>query len=178
MCELRRAAGCIERDPLYKHGMSRDGAEFFRACNERVRARGSRLKTPSSTAMREEIVGRVARSSPCSRMAVSRDPAKARTCFWTRGLPSRYRPTSDSDRRTTRLRNIHLIRTVYTGLDRWSQTRTRRPAYLGIARAIADQWARRTHPPMRRFAGPVTCWTACGVGGYLLLAVEAGRVRG
>ena len=60
------------------------------------------------------------------------DPAKKRTCFWTRGLPV-LRPTSDMTAADARA-DCHL---ASPGPDRWKE---RSRTYPGIAAAIADQW--------------------------------------
>jgi len=62
------------------------------------------------------------------------DPAKKRTCFWTRGLPS-LRPTSDMTAGDARA-ECHL---APPGPDRW---RERSRTYPGIAEAMADQWGK------------------------------------
>lgn len=60
------------------------------------------------------------------------DPAKKRTCFWTRGLPQLV-PTSDMTAADARA-DCHL---ASPGPDRWKE---RSRTYPGIAAAIADQW--------------------------------------
>jgi hypothetical protein len=61
------------------------------------------------------------------------DPAKKRTCFWTRGLPP-LRPTSAMTGTDARA-ECHL---ASPSPDRWKQ---RSRTYPGIAAAIADQWS-------------------------------------
>lgn len=61
------------------------------------------------------------------------DPAKKRTCFWTRGLPP-LRPTSDMTAADARA-DCHL---ASPGPDRWKE---RSRTYPGIAAAMAAQWA-------------------------------------
>lgn len=60
------------------------------------------------------------------------DPAKKRTCFWTRGLPP-LTPTSDMTAADARA-DCHL---ASPGPERWKE---RSRTYPGIAAAIADQW--------------------------------------
>ena len=60
------------------------------------------------------------------------DPAKKRTCFWTRGLPP-LTPTSAMTAADARA-DCHL---ASPGPDRWKE---RSRTYQGIADAIADQW--------------------------------------
>lgn len=60
------------------------------------------------------------------------DPAKKRTCFWTRGLPP-LTPTSDMTAADARA-DCHL---ASPGPDRWKE---RSRTYPGIAEAIATQW--------------------------------------
>jgi hypothetical protein len=60
------------------------------------------------------------------------DPAKKRTCFWTRGLPPLV-PTSDLTAADARA-DCHL---ASPGPDRWKE---RSRTYPGVARAIASQW--------------------------------------
>lgn len=62
------------------------------------------------------------------------DPAKKRTCFWTRGLPP-LQPTSAMTAADARA-DCHL---ASPGPDRWKE---RSRTYLGIAEAMADQWGR------------------------------------
>ena len=62
------------------------------------------------------------------------DPAKKRTCFWTRGLPPLV-PTSDMTAADARA-DCHL---ASPGPDRWKE---RSRTYQGIANAMADQWGR------------------------------------
>lgn len=60
------------------------------------------------------------------------DPAKKRTCFWTRGLPP-LQPTSDMTADQAKP-DCHY---ASPGPDRW---RERSRTYPGIAAAIAEQW--------------------------------------
>jgi hypothetical protein len=60
------------------------------------------------------------------------DPAKKRTCFWTKGLPP-LRPTSTMTAADARA-DCHL---ASPGPDRWKE---RSRTYPGIAEAIAEQW--------------------------------------
>lgn len=61
------------------------------------------------------------------------DPAKKRTCFWTRNLPPLV-PTSDMTAADARA-DCHL---ASPGPDRWKE---RSRTYQGIAAAIASQWS-------------------------------------
>lgn len=60
------------------------------------------------------------------------DPAKKRTCFWTKGLPPLV-PTSDLTASDARPDCHHAS----PGPDRWKE---RSRTYQGIADAIAEQW--------------------------------------
>jgi len=60
------------------------------------------------------------------------DPAKKRTCFWTKGLPP-LKPTSDMTAADARA-DCHL---ASPGPDRWKE---RSRTYPGLADAIAEQW--------------------------------------
>lgn len=60
------------------------------------------------------------------------DPAKKRTCFWTRGLPP-LRPTSTMTAKDARPECHHAS----PGPERW---KLRSKTYPGIAAAIAEQW--------------------------------------
>ena len=60
------------------------------------------------------------------------DPAKKRTCFWTRGLPA-LTPTSSMTAAGSRA-DCHL---ASPGPDRWKE---RSRTYQGIADAMAAQW--------------------------------------
>ena len=62
------------------------------------------------------------------------DPAKKRTCFWTKGLPPLV-PTSALTGADA-VAECHL---ASPGPDRWKE---RSRTYPGIARAIAQQWGR------------------------------------
>jgi hypothetical protein len=62
------------------------------------------------------------------------DPAKKRTCFWTKGLPP-LTPTSDMTAKDA-VAECHL---ASPGPDRWKQ---RSRTYPGIAAAMASQWGK------------------------------------
>lgn len=64
------------------------------------------------------------------------DPAKKRTCFWVRGLPP-LTPTSGMTAADARA-ECHL---ASPGPDRWKE---RSRTYMGLARAMAEQWGRLT----------------------------------
>lgn len=71
------------------------------------------------------------------------DPAKKRTCFWTKGLPPLV-PTSAMTAADARA-DCHL---ASPGPDRWKE---RSRTYQGIADAIAAQWSAPSDLPL--FAG-------------------------
>jgi len=60
------------------------------------------------------------------------DPAKKRTCFWTRGLPP-LKPTSDLDGKSA----VAEVHSASPGPNRWKE---RSRTYPGIAKAMAEQW--------------------------------------
>jgi len=60
------------------------------------------------------------------------DPAKKRTCFWTKGLPD-LKPTSSMTAQDARA-DCHL---ASPGPNRWKE---RSRTYQGIANAMAEQW--------------------------------------
>ena len=113
-----------ERWPLM-----RDGAAFFLAC---LNANAPRVAVENPVMHRyaREIVGR--RADFSVQPWQHGDPAKKRTCFWTRGLPP-LRPTSAMTSNEARA-DCHL---APPGPDRWKD---RSRTYPGIARAIAEQW--------------------------------------
>jgi hypothetical protein len=107
----------------------RDGAAFFLEClnaNSPIVA----VENPVMHKYAREIVG----SGPdftCQPWQFG-DPAKKRTCFWTRGLPA-LAPTSDMQASDARA-DCHL---ASPGPDRWKE---RSRTYPGLALAIATQW--------------------------------------
>ena len=106
-----------------------DGAAFFRAClsgnSDRVA-----VENPVMHRYAAQAVGR--RADFTVQPWQFGDPAKKRTCFWTRGLPP-LRPTSDMTAADARA-DCHL---ASPGPDRWKE---RSRTYPGIANAIASQW--------------------------------------
>ncbi len=107
----------------------REGAAFFLEC---LNANAPRVavENPVMHKYAREIVGR----GPDFTVQPWQfgDPAKKRTCFWTRGLPP-LTPTSDMSADMARA-DCHL---ASPGPDRW---RERSRTYPGIAKALASQW--------------------------------------
>ena len=108
----------------------RAGAAFFMACLN-ANAPLVAVENPVMHKYAREIIGR----GPDFSVQPWQfgDPAKKRTCFWTRGLFP-LRPTSDMTAADAKPDCHHAS----PGPDRW---RERSRTYPGIARAIADQWA-------------------------------------
>lgn len=108
----------------------REGAAFFLAC---LNANADRVAVENPVMHRyaREIVGR----GPDFTVQPWQfgDPAKKRTCFWTRGL-SPLQPTSTMTAADARA-DCHL---ASPGPDRWKE---RSRTYPGIALAIATQWS-------------------------------------
>lgn len=109
----------------------REGAEFFRACLDANAPRVA-VENPVMHRYAREIVGR--RADFSVQPWQFGDPAKKRTCFWTRGLPP-LAPTSNMAAEDASA-DCHL---ASPGPDRWKE---RSRTYPGIARAIAEQWGR------------------------------------
>lgn len=109
----------------------RSGAAFFLECLN-ANAPMVAVENPVMHRYAREIVGRYA-DFTCQPWQFG-DPAKKRTCFWTRGLP-RLTPTSDMTAEDARA-DCHL---ASPGPDRWKE---RSRTYPGIASAIASQWGR------------------------------------
>ena len=107
----------------------RDGAAFFLECLN-ANADFVAVENPVMHKYAREIVGR----GPDFTIQPWQfgDPAKKRTCFWTRGLPPLL-PTSDMTAADARA-DCHL---ASPGPDRWKE---RSRTYPGIAEGIADQW--------------------------------------
>lgn len=107
----------------------RAGAEFFLAC---LNANAPRVavENPVMHKYAREIVGRGADFTV--QPWQFGDPAKKRTCFWTRGLPA-LTPTSAMTAADARA-DCHL---ASPGPDRWKE---RSRTYPGIAAAMAAQW--------------------------------------
>lgn len=106
-----------------------EAAEFFLACLN-ANAPKVAAENPVMHKYAREIIGR----GPDFTVQPWQfgDPAKKRTCFWTRGLPA-LQPTSDMTAKDARA-DCHL---ASPGPDRWKE---RSRTYLGIAKAIAEQW--------------------------------------
>lgn len=113
-----------ERWPLM-----REGAEFFKALLNAPVARVA-VENPVMHKYAKEIIGRGHDFSV--QPWQFGDPAKKRTCFWTRGLPPLV-PTSDMTAADARP-DVHY---ASPGPDRW---KIRSTTYQGIADAIAEQW--------------------------------------
>jgi hypothetical protein len=107
----------------------REGAAFFMACLNANAARVA-VENPVMHRYAREIVG--ARADFSVQPWQFGDPAKKRTCFWTRGLPP-LQPTSTMTAADARP-DCHL---ASPGPARWKE---RSRTYQGIANAIADQW--------------------------------------
>jgi len=109
----------------------RQGAAFFLQC---INANADRVAVENPVMHRyaREIVGR----GPDFTVQPWQfgDPAKKRTCFWTRGLPP-LQPTSNMTADDARA-DCHM---ASPGPDRWKE---RSRTYSGIAAAIAEQWGR------------------------------------
>lgn len=108
----------------------REGAAFFLECLN-ANAPFVAVENPVMHKYAREIVGR----GPDFTVQPWQfgDPAKKRTCFWTRGLPP-LKPTSDMQASDARA-DCHL---ASPGPDRWKE---RSRTYPGIAQAIAAQWS-------------------------------------
>ena len=106
-----------------------EGAAFFRACLN---------ANAPLVAVENPVMHRYAMQAVGVRPAFTvqhwqfGDPAKKRTCFWTRGLPPLV-PTSGLTAADARA-DCHL---ASPGPNRWKE---RSRTYPGIAAAIADQW--------------------------------------
>lgn len=108
----------------------RDGANFFLAC---LNANSPKVavENPVMHKYAREIVGR--RPDFTVQPWQFGDPAKKRTCFWTRGLPPL---TATSDMKASDASaDCHL---ASPGPDRWKE---RSRTYQGIANAMAEQWS-------------------------------------
>ena len=108
----------------------RDGAAFFLECLN-ANAPLVAVENPVMHKYAREVVGR----GPDFTVQPWQfgDPAKKRTCFWTRGLPPL---TATSDMQASEARaDCHL---ASPGPDRWKE---RSRTYPGLAQAIATQWA-------------------------------------
>ena len=107
----------------------REGAAFFMECLN-ANAPMVAVENPVMHRYAREIVGR----GPDFTVQPWQfgDPAKKRTCFWTRGLPP-LTPTSDMQASDARA-DCHL---ASPGPDRWKE---RSRTYPGIAAAMAAQW--------------------------------------
>jgi hypothetical protein len=108
----------------------RKGAAFFLECLN-ANAPFVAVENPVMHKYAREIVGR----GPDFTVQPWQfgDPAKKRTCFWTRGLPP-LAPTSNMTASDARA-DCHL---ASPGPDRWKE---RSRTYPGLAKAMATQWA-------------------------------------
>jgi len=108
----------------------RAGAEFFLACL-RGNAELVAVENPVMHKYAREIVG----CGPSFTVQPWQfgDPAKKRTCFWTRGDLAPLIPTSDMTAADARA-DCHL---ASPGPDRWKE---RSRTYAGIAQALAAQY--------------------------------------
>ncbi len=108
----------------------REGAEFFLAC---LGANAPRVavENPVMHKYAREAIGGERPSFSVQPWQFG-DPAKKRTCFWTRGLPP-LRATS----RMTADEAVAECHLAAPGPNRWKE---RSRTYQGIANAIADQW--------------------------------------
>lgn len=107
-----------------------EGAAFFRAC---LSANADRVAVENPVMHRYALQAVGVRAAFTVQPWQFGDPAKKRTCFWTRGLPPLV-PTSDMTGADARA-ECHL---ASPGPDRWKE---RSRTYPGIAHAIANQWA-------------------------------------
>ena len=103
--------------------------QFFRACLDANAPRVA-VENPVMHGYARELIGRPAFSVQPWQFG---DPAKKRTCFWTRGLPPLV-PTSDMTAADARA-DCHL---ASPGPERWKE---RSRTYPGIAEAMAQQWS-------------------------------------
>jgi hypothetical protein len=108
----------------------REGAAFFLAC---LNANAPRVavENPVMHKYAREEIGGLYPSFTVQPWQFG-DPAKKRTCFWTKGLPPLI-PTSTLTAKDA-VAECHL---ASPGPDRWKQ---RSRTYPGIASAIASQW--------------------------------------
>jgi hypothetical protein len=107
-----------------------EGAAFFRAC---LNANAQRVAVENPVMHRYGLQAVGVRPSFTVQPWQFGDPAKKRTCFWTRGLPPLH-PTSDMTAADAKP-DCHM---ASPGPDRW---KLRSRTYPGIATAIARQWA-------------------------------------
>ena len=107
-----------------------EGAAFFRAC---LNANAPMVAVENPVMHRYALQAVGVRPSFTVQPWQFGDPAKKRTCFWTRGLPPLV-ATSTMTAADARA-DCHL---ASPGPDRWKE---RSRTYPGIAAAIADQWA-------------------------------------
>lgn len=118
-------------------GEMREGAAFFLECLD-ANAERVAVENPVMHRYAREIVGR----GPDFTVQPWQfgDPAKKRTCFWTRGLPPLL-PTSILTAADARPDCHHAS----PGPDRW---KIRSTTYPGIAEACAMQWGGRANAIM------------------------------
>lgn len=108
----------------------REGAQFFLAC---LNANSPKVavENPVMHKYAREAIGGLRQKFTVQPWQFG-DPAKKRTCFWTKGL-SPLVPTSDMTADQA-IAECHL---ASPGPDRWKD---RSRTYPGIAAAIASQW--------------------------------------
>jgi len=118
----------------------RAGAAFFLACLN-ANAPFVAVENPVMHGHAAAIIGKPAFTVQPWQFG---DPAKKRTCFWTKGLPP-LQPTSTMTAADARA-DCHL---ASPGPDRWKE---RSRTYQGIADAMAEQWGNL----IRHSAGSLT----------------------
>lgn len=129
-CQYLANSGVRWRVERQEWQQVRDAAEFFLACYN-ANAPLVAVENPVQHKYAREAIGGMRPSFSVQPWQFG-DPAKKRTCFWTRGLPPLV-PTSDMTATDARA-DCHL---APPSPDRWKE---RSRTYQGIAEAIADQW--------------------------------------
>lgn len=129
-CTYLANSGVRWRVERQEWDLVRGGAEFFLAC---LNANAPRVavENPVMHKYAREAIGGERPAFSVQPWQFG-DPAKKRTCFWTRNLPP-LKPTSDMTAAGARA-DCHL---KPPSPDRWKE---RSRTYQGIANAIADQW--------------------------------------
>ena len=118
-----------------------EAAQFFMGCMN-ANAPMVAVENPVMHGHAREIIGR--RADFTVQPWQFGDPAKKRTCFWTRGLPPLV-PTSNMTADDARA-DCHL---AHPGKDRW---KIRSVTYQGIAQAMAQQWGEFAKDKMEKAA--------------------------
>lgn len=129
-CQYLANSGVRWRVERQEWQQVREAAEFFLACYN-ANAPLVAVENPVQHKYAREAIGGMRPSFSVQPWEFG-DPAKKRTCFWTRGLPPLV-PTSDMTAADARA-DCHL---APPSPDRWKE---RARTYPGIAEAIADQW--------------------------------------